>query len=121
MEFFRNHIVFLEFKNNLACFSSLRKNPKRKILILSGRISHLEYLKQEVDKKIQDMLKYYEQRPEFKAAIAEHTGTPVGVAGIVTGYLFGEEPKKTVAASAAGAAGEVKREVAHGTAGEEVD
>lgn len=30
----------------------LRKNPKRKILILSGRIAHLEFLKAEIDKKI---------------------------------------------------------------------
>lgn len=44
----------IERRNRLIIdtIDSLRKNPKRKILILSGRISHLEYLKQEVDKKI---------------------------------------------------------------------
>jgi superfamily II DNA or RNA helicase len=43
----RNHVI-------LRIIDTLRKNPKRKILILSNRISHLEYLKTEVDKKIQN-------------------------------------------------------------------
>lgn len=41
----RNRII-------INIINTLRKNPKRKILILSGRIAHLEYLKEEVDKKI---------------------------------------------------------------------
>lgn len=36
----------------LRTINILRRNPKRKILILSGRISHLEYLKNKIDEKI---------------------------------------------------------------------
>lgn len=32
--------------------NTLRRDPKRKILILSGRIDHLDYMKQRIDKKI---------------------------------------------------------------------
>lgn len=37
----------------ISVINALRKNPKRKILILSNRIAHLEFLKSEVDKLIQ--------------------------------------------------------------------
>lgn len=42
----RNQII-------IDIIDTLRKNTKRKILILSGRINHLEYLKHEVDELIQ--------------------------------------------------------------------
>mgnify|MGYP000863710529 CR=1 FL=1 len=42
----RNHII-------LRIIDTLRKNPKRKILILSNRISHLEYLKKKTDMRIE--------------------------------------------------------------------
>lgn len=37
--------------------NTLRKNPKRKILILSNRISHLEYLKKKIDRLIEKDVK----------------------------------------------------------------
>lgn len=43
----RNHLI-------LDTINALRINSNRKILILSGRIEHLEYLKKRVDKSIQD-------------------------------------------------------------------
>jgi superfamily II DNA or RNA helicase len=46
----RNHII-------LRIIDILRKNPKRKILILSNRISHLEYLKKKTDQRIENDVK----------------------------------------------------------------
>lgn len=43
----RNQII-------LNTINVIRKDPKRKILVLSGRISHLEFLKTEIDKKIKE-------------------------------------------------------------------
>lgn len=68
--------------------------------------------KKAIEEQIQDMLKLYKQRPEVKEVIAAEIGTTQRIASIVTGYLFGEEPKQS---AASGAAEEVKKEVARST------
>lgn len=46
----RNQII-------LRIINALRQNPKRKILVLSGRIAHLEFLKKQTEEKIQQDIK----------------------------------------------------------------
>jgi superfamily II DNA or RNA helicase len=51
-----NNLVKLKYRTHhiINIIDTLRKNPDRKILILSGRVEHLTKLKDEVDKLIQE-------------------------------------------------------------------
>lgn len=75
----------------------------------------------DADKEIQSILAHYKQRPEVTTAVIGQTAMPAGVAGIVTSYLYGKEPQQAAADAGAGAAGEVKKEVARAAVGAEVD
>jgi len=54
-----NNLVELKSRNDhlVQILNALRKTPERKVLVLSGRRGHLEFLKKEVDKLIEQDIK----------------------------------------------------------------